>query len=258
MTQRRRNVTAFTLIELLVVVAIIAVLVAVLLPALNAAREAARSVKCQAHLREIALALHGYALDWNDKVPVAVRYDDGWKWPDNNWVFTLVNYRYTAFAPPDPTSPTRNSEWISLWKGIPWYGVKFSETMFACPSAPGKPIVQIPQYFGQMWDAFENTTCYGLTEFQSVNNPQGWPARGATNWETAGSLTHTPMGIPSRTGLAACSEYFECGCGYGAVARHNRWGNVLFFDLHIETVPEDIVARPRIWVIDFPPWWPGW
>ena len=64
-----RPPSAFTLIELLVVIAIIALFAALLLPALPKSKSQTLSVRCQSNLRQLNLALLGYANDHHDSDP---------------------------------------------------------------------------------------------------------------------------------------------------------------------------------------------
>ena len=66
---RLRATRGFTLIELLVVIAIIAILAAILFPVFARAREKARETSCTSQLRQLGLALHMYAQDYDEQFP---------------------------------------------------------------------------------------------------------------------------------------------------------------------------------------------
>jgi prepilin-type processing-associated H-X9-DG protein len=63
----------FTLVELLTVLAIIVLLAGLLLPTLRAARAGSRAAECVSQLRQIGIALHSYANDNRDVLPVCAR-----------------------------------------------------------------------------------------------------------------------------------------------------------------------------------------
>jgi prepilin-type N-terminal cleavage/methylation domain-containing protein/prepilin-type processing-associated H-X9-DG protein len=65
-----QNRTAFTLIELLVVVGIISLLVAILLPTLSQAKNLAREATCLTRVNGQVKAVHLFATEHNDEIPV--------------------------------------------------------------------------------------------------------------------------------------------------------------------------------------------
>ena len=69
MSRANENRGGFTLIELLVVIAIIAILAAILMPALASAKLAGNKAACLSNLREIGIAVHAYADDFNGNIP---------------------------------------------------------------------------------------------------------------------------------------------------------------------------------------------
>jgi len=84
-----------TLLELLVVVSIIGIVAALLTPAVQRSREVARSVQCKSNLKQLGLALHSYAIDYNELPPVGgCAYDWG-----NGFVPTLEFSAQTYLLP---------------------------------------------------------------------------------------------------------------------------------------------------------------
>ena len=152
----------FTLVELLVVIAIIGTLVGLLLPAVQAAREAARRSSCSNNLKQVGLALHGFA-DVNKCFPPG-NYVGTQNWPFS-WIAGILPWI-------EESSTYSRLGWSNLWTSSSDVGLggdsatalaavtNFRSSILSCPSCPMPRVVPsnwvsrqgwfIPSYVGVM------------------------------------------------------------------------------------------------------------
>lgn len=114
----------FTLIELLVVISILAVLLALLMPALASARQASKRGVCLSNLRQIGIAVHTYADDFEGKIPF------GPKAPP----FTSPASFYPSTGAPTSLLSLRGGAPVALGLLLPQYLGSDPKVLF-CPGA---------------------------------------------------------------------------------------------------------------------------
>ena len=177
----------FTLIELLVVIAIIAILAAILFPVFARAREKARQTSCLSNVKQIALALHMYAQDYDELLSTAWNsLDDA---PDYFW--------YDMIAP-----------------------YIMNEQVFTCPSAR-------TQRIGYGWNyphapyRLERGQTLSLAE---ISYPAEFMIFGDSNpsrWRWLYCGPHWPDGIHDETNMVA-TRHNE-GANFGFADGHAKW-----------------------------------
>jgi prepilin-type N-terminal cleavage/methylation domain-containing protein len=96
----------FTLIELLVVMAVIAILAAILLPTLSRARERAQGILCLNNTKQLTLAWHMYADDFEGRLPYNLGMVGSSFRTPLNWVNNVMTWGASAPLDTDNTNTT--------------------------------------------------------------------------------------------------------------------------------------------------------
>ena len=203
-----RQTCAFTLVELLVVIAIIAILVAMLMPALEQAKSRAKRIQCVNNLRQTGIAYHLFANDHDGKFPTQVSTNDG-----GSLEFVIAGYQM-------------QSRYFFAYQHFrPLAGELDTPKLFACPSD------------------LERWPATNFNQFSDWN--VSYVIGLLTNSILPGAILAADRDFPACPSFA----YYECytiPCPviykhWGPIL-HERKGNMLFADSHVEESYDAIIA----------------
>jgi prepilin-type processing-associated H-X9-DG protein/prepilin-type N-terminal cleavage/methylation domain-containing protein len=246
--RRRNGLGAFTLIELLVVIAIIAILASMLLPVLSRSKQKAAQAKCTSNLRQLSFGTLMYIDDARGTFPgPGSRATYGYHPED--WIY----WRLSSTYPNVQKSP------ITAGLGV------INSNMFRCPM-DRDDTARIQQYGTIGSDPGPYMYSYTMTSYDLENtfNPGVTslfvgPANGAKAYffklSSVLGPTHKIMLVEEQTSHSP-SESYDPGnsaasliddgrfqaTGDSISIRHNKRGNVVFVDGHVEPV------LPKFWL----------
>jgi prepilin-type N-terminal cleavage/methylation domain-containing protein/prepilin-type processing-associated H-X9-DG protein len=205
MNQANGRAGAFTLVELLVVIAIIGILAALLLPALSGAKSRARRIECVGNLKETGLAFYLFANDHGGKFTTQVSTNDG-------GALEFVNAAYQV----------RDPFYFSYQFFRPLAGALVTPKPLACPADL------------ERWPA---------TNFMTFNN---WNLSYILGLKADPNSPDTILAADR--GLPCCIDpYLKISHIPPPIfpthweGMHNRLGNILFSDGHVEESYDAIV-----------------
>ena len=216
---KRKSFAPFTLIELLVVIAIIAILAGMLLPTLNQARETARKIACTNQLKTLSNYTQMYCVDFQDFIPRVVGNTESYNWA----TYDVTNNKISGIP-------------YMLgygWQSYPAGHVKSRSSLYRCPAQQyaghGSNVPHWKEdYFGRL--------CYGWNrEYNSGYQGKYFRITDIKKTSRIFYLIETRFLDTGKdhNPWEAIENARAWSYIYGQ--RHNRMGNLAFFDGHVSS-----------------------
>ena len=224
---------AFTLIELLVVMAILSILMALLLPAIQSAKDKAKEGKCIANMRQLAMAMHTYAGEFEDHLPLTApagrNHSGDWVWGGN-----VVSHPQQVEAC-QRILIEDGALWTYVYPGVErhqkkpeeWYSLP-QKNAYLCPSA-GAVERKRGLSYSMNWTLSLDET--GATDYNGVVLPR--------IKNTSRCVLLVDEGPELNDGHYDASDFPNQG------NLHNGGGNLAFCDAHVQWFPVEEIQKMR-------------
>lgn len=229
--KRKKHIFGVTIMELVVVIAVMSILAVMVLPILRSIRETGYRGKCINNLKQLGIAFHNYASDWNGTLPASVWWDSL-----SAWDAIYETYANGGVWDYDILPYCEDSQEGSASK------------KYLCPTYVSQhpdyenepnPIERTYAMSGEWASGFDSAAINGWINFDQIKRPMNTILLGPVKRISSTTWNGSPI-------EAAVIETDQSNVDWD---RHSGGANYLFVDGHVKWLSDDDASSntPDLW-----------